>query len=209
MNLRKWILAGCIIATVAPSVAAKVTFGVRAGLARTAFTQKVELDYQSGSRLGYSIAGLADIPFYQRFSFRPEIVLANRGGQYFTLRDEAGLPQLKYEANYYSLQIPLAIAFNIPISGVRMAVYAGPAPDFHLGGKMKMTGRGEDPLPTLEKEMKAFDFSINGGIAVEYKNIFFSIETFHGTSDRRVDTYENESPVYQNSITFSLGYFFR
>jgi hypothetical protein len=208
MNIGKWILIGCI-ATVAMPVGAKVTFGVRAGLARTAFTQKVDLDYQSGSRMGYSIAGLVDIPFYQRFSFRPEIALANRGGEYFTLRDEAGLPQLRYKANYYSLQIPLRLAFNIPISGVRMAVYAGPAPDFHLGGKMKMMGRGEEAPPTLEKKMKAFDFSVNGGIAVEYKNIFFSIDTFHGTSDRRTDIYENESPVYQNSVTFSLGYFFR
>jgi hypothetical protein len=193
----------------ATPAAAKVTFGLRAGLARTAFTQKVDLDYQSGARLGYSIGGLVDIPFYRRFSFRPEIALTNRGGAYFTLRDEEGMPHLRYKADYYSLQIPLTIAFNIPISGVRMAVYAGPAPDFHLGGKMKVTGRGENAPPTLEKEMKAFDFSVNGGIAVEYKNIFFSIETFHGTSDRRVDFYENEYPVYQNSITFSLGYFFR
>jgi hypothetical protein len=208
MSICKWVLIGCI-ATVTPPVAAKVTFGVRAGLARTAFTQKVDLDYQSGLHIGYSIAGLADIPFYRRFSFRPEIALANQGGEYFTLRDEAGLPQLKYKANNYSLQIPLTVAFNIPISGVRMAVYAGPAPYFHLGGKMKMTGKEEEAPFTLEKKMKAFDFSINGGIAVEYKNIFFSIETSHGTSDRRADTYEDESPVYQNGITFSLGYFFR
>jgi hypothetical protein len=208
MNLRKWILIGCMTTVVMPAVA-RITFGVRAGLARTAFTQKVDLDYQSGSRIGYSIAGLADIPFYHRFSFRPAITLANQGGAYCTLRDEAGLPQLKYKADYYSLQIPLTIAFNIPISGVRMAVYAGPAPDFSLGGKMRRVEAGEEAPPVLEKKMKAFDFGINGGIAVEYKNIFFSIETFHGTSDRRVDTYENESPVYQNSITFSLGYFFR
>jgi hypothetical protein len=208
MSLRKWILAGYVIIMAMP-VAAKISFGVRAGLARTAFTQKVDLDYQSGSRIGYSVAGLADIPFYRRFSFRPEIALTNQGGSYFTLRDEAGLPQLKYSADYYSLQIPLTIAFNIPISGVRMAVYAGPAPDFLLGGKMKRLEAGTEPSPTPEKKMKAFDFSINGGIAVEYKNIFFSIDTFHGTSDRRVDVRENESPVYQNSITFSLGYFFR
>ncbi|MDR3140400.1 MAG: PorT family protein [Tannerellaceae bacterium] len=208
MNIGKWVLIGCIAVAARP-VAAKVTFGVRAGLARTAFTQKVDLDYQSGVRMGYSIAGLADIPFYRRFSFRPEIALANQGGSYFTLRDEAGLPRLKYKADYYSLQIPLNVAFNIPISGVRMTVYAGPSPDFHLGGKMKMAGRGEEAPPTLDKKMKAFDFSVNSGIAVEYKSIFFSIDTFHGTSDYRIDTYENESPVYQNSITFSLGYFFR
>jgi hypothetical protein len=197
------------MATAAMPVAAKVTFGVRAGLARTAFTQKVDVSYQSGARMGYSVAGLADIPFYRRFSFRPEVALVNRGGTYLTLRNEAGLPQLEYNASYYSLQIPLTVAFNIPISGVRMAVYAGPAPDFRLEGKMKMTGKGEEAPPTLNKKMKAFDFSINSGIAVEYKNIFFAIDAFNGITDRRVDRYDNESPVYQNSITFSLGYFFR
>jgi hypothetical protein len=197
------------MAGAAMPVAAKVTFGVRAGLARTAFTQKVDLAYQSGGRMGYGIAGLADMPFYRRFSFRPEIALASRGGTYATLRDEAGLPQLTYSATYYSLQIPLNVAFNIPISGVRMAVYAGPAPAFRLQGKMKMERRGEEAPPHLEKKMKAFDLSINSGIAVEYKNIFFSIDALYGTSDCRTDVYENESPVYQNSVTFSLGYFFR
>lgn len=207
VSLRVWILIG--FAALAMPATAQVSFGVRAGLARTAYTQKVDLDYVSGARLGYSIAGLADIPFYRRFSFRPEISLENQGGRYFTLRDEAGSPQLKYRANYYSLQIPLNIAFNIPISGVRMAVYVGPAPDFHLSGKMKVTGVGEEPSPSTEKKMKTFDLGVNGGISVEYKNIFFSIDTFHGTLDRRVDKYENESAVYHNNITFSLGYFFR
>lgn len=208
MNGRKWILISLIVVGVMPATA-KITFGVRAGLSRTAFTQKVDLDYQSGPRMGYSIAGLADIPFYRRFSFRPEIALENQGGRYYTLRDETGVSQLKCRANYHSLQIPLNIAFNIPITGVRMAVYGGPALDFHLWGKMKTTGVGEEPLPATEKEMKAFDLGIKGGISVEYKNIFFSIDTYHGTVDRRVDKYENESSVYHNSITFSLGYFFR
>jgi hypothetical protein len=194
--------------TAAPA-GARITPGVRAGVARTALTQKVDLDYQSGARMGYSVALLADIPFYRRFSFRPEVALANQGGHYFTLRDETISPLLKYKANYYSLQIPLNLAFTIPINGVRMSVCTGPVFDFLLEGTMKRTGIGKNPAPGIEKKTKPFDLGVNSGISVEYKRIFFSIETFQGTSDRRIDIYENEAPVYHTNITFSLGYFFR
>ncbi|MDR0428947.1 MAG: PorT family protein [Tannerellaceae bacterium] len=206
-NLCKWILVGILGLTAVP-VIGQVALGVRAGLARTSYTQKVDLDYQSGSRFGYSMAVMADIPFYHRFSFRPEIAVENQGGKYFTYRNESGAPRLKYKSNYYSLQIPLNIAFNIPITGVRMAVFGGPAPNFHLSGKMKVEGVGEEPSYD-EKKMKTFDLGINSGISVEYKHVFFSIDAFYGTLDRRVDKYENESRVYHNNITFSLGYFFR
>ncbi len=198
-----------LIAMLAMPVAAKIKYGVHAGISRSWLIQKVDLDYNSGSKVGFSISGLADIPFYRRFSFRPEIALTNQGGSYSSIQNEDGEFTLKHSVNHYSLQIPLNIAFNIPISGVRLAVYAGPAPDIHLWGNMKTQGVGETSIPTTEKGMKSFDLGVNSGISVEYKNIFFSMNILCGTLDRRIDKIDNESKVYQNNVTFSLGYIFR
>ena len=206
-GLRTLIVTGLLMACIIP-VGAQVDFGVRAGVGRTSLTQKIDLDYRSGSQLGYSMGVLADIPFYRRFSFRPEIALVNQGGNYFSLYDQdAGL--LTYDCNYYSLKSFLNIAFNIPISGVRMAIFGGVVPDFYLGGKMKVIDNRESPSYSHKQKMKPFDLGVNSGISVEYKKIFFSIDITCGTFDRRRDKVEEESRVFQNNLTFSMGYFFR
>ncbi len=197
-----------LIALLVTPARAQIDFGVRAGLARSSMTHKVDLDYHSGSRLGYSIAALADIPFYRRFSFRPQAAIVNQGGSFSSHYDLDGIPTYKYKGNYYSLQTYLNVAFNIPITGVRMAVFGGIVPDFHLGGKMDVIDLGDNLAPTAEKSMK-FDLGVNGGISVEYKNVFFSIDILCGTLDRRIDKIKEESSVYHNNLTFSLGYFFR
>ncbi|MDH6306327.1 hypothetical protein M2459_002690 [Parabacteroides sp. PF5-5] len=208
-GFRKYVLLGLIMVWAIPAVTAQVTFGVKAGLARSSMIQKIDLDHESGSQLGFSVAGLADIPFYRRFSFRPEIAFTKQGGHFFSDYNEDKLPGLKHTCNYYSLQTPLNIAFNIPISGVRMAVYGGLVPDFRLWGKMKTLAINGESRPQTEKNMKSFDLGCNAGISVEYKKVFFAIDIYNGILDCRVDKKESESRVYHNNISFSLGYFFR
>jgi hypothetical protein len=191
-------------------VAAQITYGVRAGLAYSALTQRIDLDYRPGGRLGFSVAGLADVPFYRRFSFRPEISFAFQGGTYLSAPDASGRHQVHAKYRGYSVQLPLDIAFNIPISGVKLAVYGGPALDFHLFGETKMENMGENPEPVVvEKDPDVFDLCVNAGISVEYRKVFFSITVLCGTSDRRTVKNDDEFPVFQNNVTFSLGYFFR
>ena len=208
-GIRKTIgITGMILFLAMPSTA-KITYGVKAGLGRSWMIQKLDLDYHSGPRFGYSVAALADIPFYRRFSFRPEIALYKQGGYFNSQFDQFGSPKLKYTADYHSLQLPFDIAFTIPITGVRMAIFGGVVPDFHLWGKMNVKGIGEEPMAKQEMEMKSFDLGINSGISVEFKNIIFSINMLLGTMDRRIEKIESESAVYQNNLTFSLGYRFR
>jgi hypothetical protein len=186
----------------------KVYWGVRAGVARSSLVQQIDLDYRAGSCLGYSVAALADIPFYQRFSFRPEIALAYKGGSFLSEPDGSFF-LLKHGVRSYSLLPSLNVAFNIPIAGVTMAVYGGPALDFGLWSANTTERVGDWPVVATEKEMKPFDLMINAGISVEYKGVFFSITTLAGTLERQAKRAEDESSVYQNNLTFSLGYFFR
>jgi hypothetical protein len=208
-NIRK---TGCTIGLIViftiPAFA-RVYWGVRAGVARSSLVQKIDLNYWAGSCLGYSVAGLADIPFYERFSFRPEIALVREGGSFHSEPTEEGLFLLKHGLRSYSLHPSFDVAFNIPISGVRMAIYAGPTLDFRLWDRLSTRKTEEEPAIVAKKETRPFDFGINTGISVEYKGVFFSITTLTGTLYRQMEKGEGESSVYQNNLTFSLGYIFR
>jgi len=50
---------------------------------------------------------------------------------------------------------------------------------------------------------------MNVGLAVEYSNFFFSVSALCGMIDRRALKREGETSVFQNNVTFSLGYYFR
>ncbi|MDR2388214.1 MAG: PorT family protein [Tannerellaceae bacterium] len=187
---------------------AGIYWGVRAGIARSSLVQKIDLDYWSGSCLGYSAAVLADIPFYQRFSFRPEVAFAYEGGSFYSeLLD--GLFLQKHRLRSYSLQPSFDVAFNIPIAGVKMTVYGGPTLDFRLCNKLSSERLEEEFAAINPKRVRPFDLGVNTGISVEYKGVFFSITALPGIIYQQTKKTEGESSVFQNNLTFSLGYIFR
>jgi hypothetical protein len=207
-NMRKigWT-TGLILLLSTPAFA-KVYWGARAGVSHSSLVRKIDLESWSGSCIGYSAAVLADIPFYHRFSFRPEVALAYGGGSFLSEQVE-GWFLLKHTLRIYSLQPSCNLAFSVPISGVRMAVYGGPALDFQLCRKISTEKLKEEFVIATEKEIRPFDLGVNTGISVEYKGVFFSITALSGTLYRQMKKTEGESSVYQNNLTFSLGYFFR
>lgn len=200
------LLAVCLILP----LAAKVTYGVRAGGAYSSLIQKVGTEYNSGARFGFSVAGLAEIPLHKCWSLRPEIAFANQGGAYFAGPEMGGMA-LHNKCWYYSLQVPVNVAYTFMFSDVRLSVFAGPAFDWSLFGKMK-TRETESNIhfgQSDEKDLKPCDFAVNLGFAVEYNKFFFSIDALCGTIDRRAVKRAGETSVYQNNVTFSLGYYFR
>lgn len=211
--MRKWIRKIGLMLLVAMFMlpaAAQVAFGVRGGVAYSSLIQKIGTTYESGARFGFSVAGLVDIPLYKRFSLRPEIAFVNQGGSYFSVPEMAGMAMYnKY--NYYSLQVPVNLAYTFIFTDVRFSIFAGPTLDFSLFGKMrtKDTDVSLEFDGAKEKDLKPFDLGVNVGLGVEYSNFFFSINSICGTLDRRALQREGESSVYQNNVTFSLGYFFR
>lgn len=200
------LLAVCMILP----LAAQVTYGLRAGGAYSSLIQKVGTEYSSGARFGFSVAGLAEIPLHKRWSLRPEIAFANQGGAYFSGPEMGGMA-MHNKCWYYSVQIPVNVAYTFLFSDVRLSVFAGPAFDWSLFGKMKTRTTDSDIHfgVSEEKDLKPCDFAVNLGLAVEYNRFFFSIAALCGTIDRRAVKREGETAVYQNNVTFSLGYYFR
>ena len=203
------LLIGLSLLLVVPATA-KITWGVRAGGAYSALIQKVNDAYESGARFGFSLATLTDIPLKGRWSLRPEVAFVNQGGNYYSAPGMAVM-SLYNKCWYYSLQIPVNMAYTIPVSDIDMAIYAGPVFDWSLFGKMDSRDNNPDLHfgVTEEKDLKPCDLGVSVGLAVEYNRFFFSVGGVLGTIDRRAVKRDGETSVFQNNVTFSLGYFFR
>lgn len=193
---------------------AQVVWGVRGGMAYSSLVQKIDNNYQSGARFGFSVAGLANIPLYKRLSLQPEVAFVHQGGNYLSnLPDEDGTDRIypKTKCNYYSILVPVNLVYTFQFTDVYFSVMAGPAVDFSLFGKMR-TNTGDSDIvfgQSGEADLKTFDLGVNMGLQVEYSNFFFSVSALCGTLDRRTTKHEGESSLYQNNVTFSLGYYFR
>lgn len=198
------------------SAASQVAFGLRAGGAVSSLSQKVHGHYESGSRFGYSVAGVADIPLtfiYKRISFRPELVFCRQSGFWLSNNNLMENTQ-KNMYTYHSLQVPANLAFTFPFYDIRITLFAGPSLDFSLGGTGKSYPIDYSPkapeLSSVQEKpsLTKFDLGVNLGFAVKYREWFFAINVNSGTLDRRTDQKEEEPSIYQNNATFSLGYFF-
>ncbi len=187
----------------------QVTFGLRGGISYSALIQNMENENEVGARAGFSVGGLMDIPFYRRFSFRPELLFVNQGGSFYSRIDNE-IDKIRNKYNYYSIQLPLNVVYTIPISGVRMSVMLGPALDYSLFGKRTSEGVKSDLVFGDDEvgDLKKWDVGVNMGLCVKYQQVFFSINALCGGLDRRSVKHEGESRLYQNNVTFSFGYIF-
>ena len=194
---------------------AQITWGVRGGLAYSSLVQKIDNNYQSGARFGFSVAGLAQIPLYKKLSLQPEVAFVNQGGNYLSKISDGESPELadpKTKCNYYSILVPVNLVYTFQFTDVYFSVMAGPAVDFSLFGKMKTKENVNTDIvfgQSGEADLKTFDLGVNLGLQVEYSNFFFSVSALCGTLDRRTSKHVGESSLYQNNVTFSLGYYFR
>ena len=204
-----WVMLMIVPAT------AQITWGVRGGLAYSSLVQKIDNNYQSGARFGFSVAGLAQIPLYKRLSLQPEVAFVHQGGNYLSKISEGDGTDLAYpktKCNYYSILVPVNLVYTFQFTDVYFSVMAGPAVDFSLFGKMKTQENVNTDIifgQSGEADLKTFDLGVNIGLQVEYSNFFFSVSALCGTLDRRTSKHDGESSLYQNNVTFSLGYYFR
>ncbi len=210
--MKRLVLLMIVMFWAAVTAFAQVDFGVRVGGAYSSLIQHVDGQVESGGHLGYGISGLMEIPVYKGLSFRPEVGFVNQGGSYYSQYSDEGMAA-RNSYSYYSIQVPLNMAYTFYLSDVRLSVFLGPAFDFSLFGKMKT--RGTDVSTDIdfgkeeEPNLRTFDFGINVGMNVEYSRFFFAISNLTGVLDRRTVKREGESTLFQNNVTFSLGYIFR
>ncbi len=189
---------------------AQMSYGVRAGLSYSSLVQRIDGVSESGSRMGYSVAGGAMYQYHRHWGVQSELAFTNQGGSYYSAEEGLGSKAVLNKYRYYSLQVPIHLTYLFSFSGVRTGIFAGPAVDFSLFGKMKSKALESDIDFGIEKEddLKRFDLGMSAGLFAERRNVFFSIRAFCGLLDRNAVRKADESRLYQSNVTFSLGYVF-
>jgi len=199
-RMKKWIFAYLILC-VTFTTHAQLTFGARAGVTYTSLTQEIDGVVTYGGRIGYSVAGLLDIPLNRNFSLRPEIALISQGGAYSLEFMEEPFWK-RYKRNYFTVQIPANFSYLVYRNNEwQIGVYAGPT----ISLSTKITER--EGLE--ERRFRTFDVGIGEGFYVQYYNLFFTIYSHSGLLDRLEDKFPNESRLFQNNVMFAFGYWFR
>ena len=209
MDYKRIILVLLIAIMTVPAMG-QISYGVRGGLSYTSLVQRMDDKNEVHGWNGFSIGGLVNVPVYRRFSVQPELAFTRQGGGYYSgLGDEFSRVYSKY--NYYSIQMPVNMVYTVPISGFRMSILFGPAIDCSLFDKSPKICMQEELGVDKNKvgNLKTWDFGVNVGLEGEYNNVFFSITALCGVLDRRSIKYAGEKQLYQNNLTFSLGYHFR
>ena len=206
------LIGFCLLLLLSVSATAQVRFGVRTGGSYSSLSYKMEGMYHSGSHFGYNVGLLCDLPLKKNFSFRPELLFLNQGGNYRTRRyeKENGLNIPLVKTSYYSVQMQSNFAYNILLSDMNLSFMVGPAVDYSLWGEMTSQGT-HHALLIGTKETEDYvpvNLSVNVGLAAEYNNLFFQVNAMLGLTDRQAVRLEGESAVLQNNVNFSIGYFF-
>lgn len=206
--MKKILLALLLFLLVLP-LPAQVTYGVRAGAGYSSLLQRRDGMLKSGGRFGYNLAGVADIRLYHRVSLRPEIVFAEQGGNFYTGLETGEATQ--YFCHYYSFQLPVNVLYTFSYEGVKFGVGGGPVLEVPLWGKIKHDGHNHDLRFGTEPDdnLKAINMGINVGINIEYNKFFFAINALCGVINFSPLAKQGEPSLYQNDVTFSLGYMFR
>lgn len=209
MRIKK-ILLSFLLLVVGLPLSAQVVWGVRAGGAYSSLIQKIDGVSESGSRFGYTAAGILEIPLHKRLSLRPEVAFTSQGGRYSVLQKQT-TQYTDRECNYYSVQIPVNIQFIFTTPEIMFGLFGGPYIDCSLWGKVRENGISRDLNlgSGYKNDLKPFDMGVNLGLNVEYNSFFFSVQSFCGVLNRNSSRQPGESPMFQNNATFSLGYMFR
>lgn len=208
MNKVKRIIGAGLI-FILPLVAnAQLSYGVRGGLSYSSLTQRIDNVAESGSRMGFSVAGLALYQYHKHWGVLSELAFVNQGGSFYSSDGESGLKTIRNKYNYYSFQIPVQLTYLFTFSKVRVGIHAGPSLNFSLFGKMNSKYVETSIDFDKEKDMRRFDLGMNLGLFAEQHNVFFSINALGGLLDRNSDKLPKESNLYQNNVTFSIGYLF-
>lgn len=208
IRMKKIVFVLALFLLITP-LSAQVTFGVKAGAGFSSLVQRRDGQLKSGGRFGYSVAGIADIRLYHRVSLRPELAFTSQGGSFYS-HMEGDFPE-DHNSHYYSIQIPVNVMYTFTYEDVKFGVGGGPALDIPLWGYAKVDGHhhGMSFGTKTTDNLKAIDLGVNVGINIEYHKFFFSVNSFSGVLNMSPLKKLGEPSLYQNNVTFSVGYMFR
>lgn len=186
---------------------AQVTWNIKAGFG---LSQAVGLNSEGNSKPKFVFKGGvgAEIPFKKNFMLMPSFEYANKGAKWE--HKEVGLDAT---INMHYLQIPVLLAYRIPVKASNLTFKAGPYFAYAISGNLKYKTtdaetilEGTDNINLFKNDAggKRFDVGIDAGIDLEYHSFVIGVEYERGFS-KMVDA---GSHVNNSAFYMTLGYKF-
>lgn len=208
------------------SISAQVTWNVKGGIGFSSFwLSETGMDVKSKMvwRLGVGI----ETPLTHDLLFMPSLEIAQKGAKMETPDDPDDDPSSSYYFHYEDdarltyLQIPLLLAYRIPLGTVNATFKAGPHIAYALSGKMKsnyVDGRTSGTesinlfdLDDYEEDVKSsrLDVGITVGVGFEYHRAELGIELEQGFTNmfELKDEYD-KNYIKNTALYITLGYKF-
>lgn len=194
--MKKIFLSVMALIAVVMASHAQVSFGIKAGLNNSTFGGDAADFDGKKSNTAFNAGVVANIPFSEHFSFKPELMYSGNEG--FEYRPNTST-ELNYNLSY--LNVPLMIQFK---SDKGLYGEIGPYVGFLLSGKEKLNVSGTKTESDIKDSFKGTDLGASLGVGFvgktgwgigarynmglsniysagsdEYKNRFWQVDIMH------------------------------
>lgn len=169
----KKILLICIAVSTALAASTQTRFGIKGGLnlaserltvSQMGFSVSKESDVMAGFHLG----GVMEIPVAPHFSFRPELLLSAKGGNFDgSFADSTGTQKVKMRPFYLELPLNMVYHYTWP-TGLKFYGGAGPSIAYGIFGKTKSGNLSDNVFQ--DGGFKRLDVGINLLAGLELKS---------------------------------------
>ena len=176
--LSKVILGLLAFVLTASYAHAQLTFGARAGLNLTNFSeredgQKLEGVDKSKLKPGFQLGVVAEAALSDNLYIQPGILIATQGGAY--KYSETGYSETE-TINLNYLQIPVNLQYKLDMNGMNLLLQGGPYLGYAFSGKYKVketedgkTEKSEEKLDfgTEDGQISQTDFGLGLGVGLQ------------------------------------------
>lgn len=188
-------------------LSAQTNFGVRAGLNLASINIDFEgLTASPSSRIGVTLAGIAEIGVSENMAIQPELHFIQKG-----YKSDSGGDETKLSLNY--LELPIHVKYLFGGEGqIGGYVLGGPAVGFALGGKSKTCFNGNCDSENVEfSDDDGFrrlevGLSFGGGITIN-QNLFVDLRYVLGITNLAEEDFQ-EIKYRNKGIQLGVGYMF-
>ncbi|MDR2474576.1 MAG: PorT family protein [Bacteroidales bacterium] len=196
LKLRSFFFITLLLA--AATASAQFSFGVKAGLNLSSYSDMEGLE----SKIGYKIGPAAEYSLGDKLGIQAALLLSSKGAK-------AKEGNAKIDANYLELPITAVYKFSIA-PDTKLYVNAGPYFAYGIFGKIKGSEEVVDGVTVSvevdtfgENGLKKFDAGITAGVGMEIMGINFGLNY-----DLGLTKVMEEGDASNRNFWISVGYYF-
>jgi hypothetical protein len=186
-----------MVALMAAGVNAQVKYGVKAGVNFSSFNESTAgISASTSSTTGFNAGVVAEIPAATNFVIQPGLLISQKGGKV----DISSIKPLY-------LELPVNAMYKFALGeSVKFLIFAGPYLAYGIGGTAKDGTNSQSIKYGSDGDMKAFDFGLNFGPGIEYKN--FQLTGQYSLGLANIATASSDVSAKNRGFSVSLAYFF-